>query len=114
MALRSLPPRIGTTAARVAPLTTGAGSGFQRTDGLSAAARGYDGAWRRLRNQILAAEPLCRNCAEAGRVTAATEVHHLERFNGLHDPKRLDPRNCAPICRPCHARESQRQATGRD
>lgn len=91
-----------------------AGSGFNRTDGKSRHERGYDNHWARLRKRVLDAEPLCRNCAEHGRVTAATQVHHLRRFNGLDDPLRLDPANCAPICAPCHARESARQSNGQD
>jgi hypothetical protein len=40
-------------------------------------------------------------------------VHHLQRFHGLNDPLRLDPRNCQSICEPCHLRESAWQARGR-
>jgi 5-methylcytosine-specific restriction protein A len=87
-------------------------TGFHRTDGLSAAARGYNGEWRRLRLQVLAAEPLCRKCASQGRVTAATQVHHVKAFQGIDDPLRLDPSNCEPICEPCHLGESARQASG--
>ncbi|MBL6081393.1 hypothetical protein JMJ56_25690 [Belnapia sp. T18] len=47
-------------------------------------------------------------CQAAGRVTAATEVHHMRGFHGIHDPLRLDRRWLAPICVPCHRRESQR------
>lgn len=108
--LRSVPARLGTMPQRLAPTTTGAGSGFVRTDGRSAAARGYDRAWRRVRLLVLAAEPLCRLCVEAGRTTAATEVDHIERFHGLDDPRRLDPENCQPICRECHARKTAEAA----
>lgn len=111
--LRTLPPRISAAAPRIKPAPVTAGTGFARTDGRSRHERGYDNAWVKLRARILDGEPLCRTCAEAGRVTAATQVHHLQRFSGLADPLRLDPRNCAPICGPCHARESARQANGR-
>ena len=36
--------------------------------------RGHDKRWRRIRNAVLAAEPLCRHCADAGRVTAIIEL----------------------------------------
>lgn len=84
---------------------TGAGSGWARGPG-SSTARGYGADWRRVRLQVLEAEPLCRQCAEHGRVTQATEVHHIEGFSSLSDPLRLALNNLAPICRSCHAAES--------
>ena len=110
--LRCLPLRLGTTAPRLGTGAT-AGSGFVRTDGRSAAARGYDAAWRRLRLDHLAANPLCEKCRRGGRVTAATQVHHIRRFNGLDDPLRLDSRNLESICDPCHRRESAAAANRR-
>lgn len=91
--------------------SAGAGTGWAGRQG-SAASRGYDADWRRIRLQVLEAEPLCRSCAEQGRVTQAVEVHHLEGFTSLADPRRLATSNLAPICRPCHAQASQRQASG--
>ena len=85
-------------------------SGFKRESNASSTARGYNSEWARLRLQVLADEPLCRMCQAAGRVTAAREVHHLRGFSGIHDPLRLDRRWLAPICVPCHRRESQRDA----
>jgi 5-methylcytosine-specific restriction enzyme A len=109
--LRCAPPRLATAPGRLGTGAT-AGTGFRRTDGRSAAARGYDAAWRRLRLAHLAAHPFCVQCQQRGRVTAATEVHHIRRFIGLDDPLRLDPGNCESICEPCHQRESARQANG--
>jgi 5-methylcytosine-specific restriction protein A len=83
-------------------------SGFRRESNASSTARGYGEDWRRLRTQVLADEPLCRLCHEAGRVTAAAEVHHTRGFHGIHDPLRLDRRWLMPICVPCHRREAQR------
>ena len=110
--LRSLPPRLTAPAPRLTAGGEGMTSGFARTDGRSAAARGYDGDWRRLRLRILADEPLCRFCAAEGRVTAATEVDHIDPFRGLDDPRRLDPANCRPLCQPHHRARTARQATG--
>jgi 5-methylcytosine-specific restriction protein A len=89
-----------------------AGTGFTRTDGLSAAARGYDAAWRRVRLVVLNAEPLCRFCTAEGRVTAATDVDHIKAFHGLADPLRLALGNLRPLCRPCHMQRTARQARG--
>ena len=62
---------------------------------------------------MLADEPLCRLCAEAGRVTAATDVDHIEAFAGLDDPLRLARSNLRPLCHPCHMARTARQASGR-
>lgn len=75
-------------------------------------ARGYGVDWQRLRLQILAAEPLCRMCAEINRVTGATEVDHIVPFNGIDDPLRLDPANLRPLCTPCHRKRTAVQASG--
>ena len=64
-----------------------------------ASRRGYDKRWRRIRNAVLAAEPLCRHCAEAGRVTAAVLVDHIVPLPaGTHDRENLQP-----LCQRCHA-----------
>lgn len=80
----------------------------------SAASRGYDATWKRLRLRILAAEPLCRFCAEEGRVTPAVDVDHIEGFTSLDDPRRLEPSNLRPLCKRHHsARTARDQAFGR-
>lgn len=109
--LSSLPPRLDKAPGKLASTAT-AGSGFSRSDGRSSTARGYGADWRRVRAAVLAAEPLCRFCAAEGRVTAATEVDHVDAFHGLADPKRLDPANLRPLCQPCHRRRTARQASG--
>jgi 5-methylcytosine-specific restriction enzyme A len=69
----------------------------------SAAARGYGRAWQKLRAFILARDPLCDVCDEAGRVTPATMVDHIV-------PKHLggtdDDSNLRGICKPCHDTKS--------
>lgn len=63
----------------------------------SAASRGYDAAWRKLRSVILAGEPLCRYCAEVGITTLACHVDHIEPLSKRPD-LRLDPNNLQPLC----------------
>lgn len=87
-------------------------TGFRRDDGLSSTARGYGADWRRARKVKLDQQPLCEPCQAAGRVTAATQVHHKRRFSGIADPLRLDPANHESICDRCHLGESARQASG--
>lgn len=108
--LRYAPGRLGVLAPQLVPSTTGNATGFARQDGRSSTARGYGADWRRVRAAVLAGEPLCRICAEAGRTTAATEVDHLRPFHGRADPLRLAPENLRPLCVPCHRARTGAQA----
>lgn len=64
--------------------------------------------WRALRLRVLAATPLCVRCQESGKVTAASEVHHIQ-------PRRSHPElayvvsNLEALCKPCHSRETMRE-----
>lgn len=69
----------------------------------SAASRGYDARWRKVRAMVLAREPRCRDCAAAGRVTLATEVHHLDG-----NPRNNALDNLVPLCKSCHSRRTLR------
>lgn len=62
--------------------------------------RPYDRrAWRDgVRKDQLAIEPLCRHCRQQGRITAATEVDHIDG-NNTND----EPSNRQSLCKPCHA-----------
>ncbi|MFC0407931.1 HNH endonuclease signature motif containing protein [Roseomonas elaeocarpi] len=82
-------------------------SQFDRDRG-SASARGYDRAWRRLREQVLTEEPLCRFCLAKGQVTAAREVDHIRTVRDAPE-LRLVRANLRPLCTPCHS-----SRTGRD
>lgn len=75
----------------------------------SAASRGYDARWRKIRASVLAEEPLCRMCKAKGFVTAASEVDHIDgdAWNRKRD-------NLRPLCKPCHSSRTARdQAFGR-
>lgn len=102
---------MGTEIGQTGIVSTGV-SGFKRLDGRSSTARGYGADWRKVREQVLAAEPLCRFCASQGLVVPATDVDHIEPFAGLDDPLRLSPANLRPLCRPCHMARTARQAKG--
>lgn len=71
----------------------------------SAHRRGYDARWKRLRDVVLSEEPLCRFCAQQGRITEATEVDHIVPI--AHDPTlRLTRTNLRALCKPCHSRHT--------
>ena len=64
--------------------------------------------WRALRARALGARSLCEVCLKAGRVTPATEVHHIrpvESTSNYDMMKSLayDPNNLLCLCHKCHA-----------
>lgn len=71
----------------------------------SAASRGYDREWQRLRLMVLRREPLCRMCADLGVITPATDVDHIipKRDGGPDTFENLQPL--------CHGHHSQKTAT---
>lgn len=69
----------------------------------NSAGRGYDHIWRKIRLAKLSAEPLCRRCREAGRVTAAVEVDHIDG-----NSRNNADVNLRPLCKPCHSSRTAR------
>lgn len=74
----------------------------------TAASRGYDARWRRVRAAIIATEPLCRHCATRGIATPATEVDHITPLSA--GGERLATWNLQPLCTACHSRKTKGQA----
>lgn len=64
----------------------------------SAARRGYDRRWRRLRKYYLSKHPVCVRCGRP-----ATEVDHIIPLadGGTHHEDNLQP-----LCKPCHSRKT--------
>lgn len=69
-------------------------------------ARGYDAQWVKLRAIKLQADPLCEACLKASKWTQATEVDHIERFDGIADPLRLSYSNLQSLCKACHVEKT--------
>ena len=70
-------------------------------------ARGYGTAWTKLRQSVMAAEPLCRECKVKGKVTAATELDHIvPKAKGGTD----DRSNVQPLCAEHHRAKSLRES----
>lgn len=76
----------------------------------SAHSRGYGVAWRRVREVVLQAEPLCRHCMERGMVTPAVEVDHIRP---LRDGGTNDRENLQPLCCACHDDKTARDIRAR-
>jgi len=60
----------------------------------------YGRAWKRIRDRYIAAHPLCEQCAAAGQIVAAREVHHIIPLasGGTHAKE-----NLMALCKPCHS-----------
>jgi len=69
----------------------------------TAASRGYDAAWRKVRALALKRDRyLCLNCIKGDRVTPAEDVHHVAPIR-VAPERRLDLNNLMSVCRPCHS-----------
>ena len=77
----------------------------------SAARRGYDSRWRRLRMFYLKRHPLCENpFGYDDHVTPATDVDHIiPRRNG--GPDSFD--NLQSLCHACHSRKTRLEQQGK-
>lgn len=64
--------------------------------------------WRKLRMSKLMAQPLCEDCLSRGKITPATQVHHVDSFMNYEGDKRLqkayDYNNLMSLCVECHER----------
>ena len=79
-------PVLAECAAVNAPSAGDAGGSACPTSAPSAYQRGYDKRWLLNCNAVLAAESLCRHCAEAGRVAAAVLFDQIVPLPaGTHD-----------------------------
>lgn len=54
------------------------------------------GTWRRLKQEVIGNEPLCRMCGKL-----AEEVDHIRKHNG-DEELFSDIDNLQPLCKPCH------------
>lgn len=55
-------------------------------------------AWQKLRAQVLAEEPLCRDCLEQGRTEPSTDCDHIDGNPGNNERS-----NLAGRCHACHS-----------
>lgn len=65
--------------------------------------------WLRLRRDTLTAHPLCQRCETEGRITPATEVHHIrpveEAITMADKMQRMyDVHNLQALCHDCHVK----------
>lgn len=72
----------------------------------SAARRGYNALWRKVRGRVLKSRPLCVVCGANGRTVPATEVHHIR---ALSDGGTNGAGNLQGLCKACHSRKTARR-----
>lgn len=73
--------------------------------------------WLRLRRAVLEAHPVCQDCLAAGRLSPATEVHHVRPVEDAptragKEERMYDPSNLRALCRPCHRAAHVRMGQG--
>lgn len=78
-------------------------------------ARGYDDAWKKLREVKLATNPLCEciECAKTKRIRAANVVNHIQDIRDRPD-LRLDWDNLQSMHKNCHDRHTRMRQISRD
>lgn len=74
--------------------------------------RGYNARWRRWRKRVLAARPLCEDCAERGIVKEGEHLHHISGGGPLA-PDGYDVDNIRLKCQSCHNRTTAREQRGK-
>ena len=67
--------------------------------------RGYGHDWRRVRDAVIASEPLCRHCAAKGLSVLATQVDHIQPIERAPH-LRLVRSNLQSLCTTCHNRKT--------
>lgn len=58
-------------------------------------------AWQKLRADVLAEEPLCRDCLKQGRIEPSTDCDHIDGNPGNNERS-----NLAGRCHSCHSRKT--------
>lgn len=63
--------------------------------------------WHRTRRSYLMSNPECEVCAELGRITLATDVHHIDHLSDAENKldmmdRAFDSNNLMALCHKCH------------
>ena|SRR5229473_1988034 len=78
----------------------------------TAADRGYDATWRKLRKAFLREHPFCASCEANGEfLVQATHVDHIQPHRG-DDALRLAWNNLQPLCASHHSSKTDAQDGG--
>ena len=70
----------------------------------------HTSSWRRVRKVVLQRDNyLCQHCKAHGRITTATEVHHIKALDD-HPEFSLDTTNLISLCWKCHELTKSRKS----
>jgi 5-methylcytosine-specific restriction enzyme A len=100
-----MPQRINTVGPSIPqPVATALRSAYDRYGRDPAAKAFYNSAaWKKFRLSKLRNDPLCERCKRAGKVVAASHVHHKIELRDDWS-RRLDWDNTESLCPSCHSR----------
>jgi len=79
---------------------------YERYDRDPEARKRYGRAWKRIRDRYVAAHPVCERCEEHGKLTPASEVHHIKP---LSKGGGNEETNLMSLCTPCHSEITARE-----
>ena len=69
--------------------------------------------WKDTRAYILAEQPFCVDCEKEGRVTAATDVDHINNLTNIYKSGDFDEAynidNLQPLCKRCHGAKTRKE-----
>jgi 5-methylcytosine-specific restriction protein A len=68
-------------------------------------------AWRKLRNQYIATQPICEHCKQAGNYKAAKVVDHIAPRKQRPELE-LDWDNLQSLCQRCHQQKTAKEKSG--
>lgn len=64
-------------------------------------------AWERVSKAYREAHPWCAECQRQGRITLATDVHHVVPHRGVPDAFWVTDDGLEGLCHACHSRITQ-------
>lgn len=73
----------------------------------TAAERGYDATWAKVRAIYLSQHPLCEECLKVNKIVPSKIPHHIKPIHKYPD-LRLDMNNLKALCVACHNRIENR------
>ena len=68
--------------------------------------RGYNSAWKVVRQQHMADHPLCEDCLKEGKYVPMQDVHHIIKLADRPD-LRDDATNLMSLCHSCHSKRTK-------
>jgi len=81
---------------------------YREQDRPSAASRGYDSRWQKVRKHFLKRNPLCIECLKYNRTVPSKEAHHIKPLKKYPELKYVES-NLEALCKPCHSAKTRKK-----